>query len=103
MYLVKCKDSIMSVENIYNLVLEKEVPKKNKKTFEYEFNLWILNGNWRTVTSSLRQYPHQILLKFQIALLLDELREIGTIYRNAIIIIIIMRIIISCSHMLEAW
>ena len=31
MYLVKCKDSIMSVENIYNLVLEKEVPKKKKK------------------------------------------------------------------------
>ena len=31
MYLVKCKDSIMSVENIYNLVLEKEVPKKKTK------------------------------------------------------------------------
>lgn len=31
MYLVKCKDSIMSVENFYNLVLEKEVPKKKKR------------------------------------------------------------------------
>ena len=35
MYLVKCKDSIMSVENIYNLVLEKEVPKKKQK------NVWV--------------------------------------------------------------
>ena len=45
MYLVKCKDSIMSVENIYNLVLEKEVPKKKKK----KVWVWIqpMNLEWK--------------------------------------------------------
>lgn len=44
MYLVKCKDSIMSVENIYNLVLEKEVPKKKKNVW-----VWIqpMNLEWK--------------------------------------------------------
>ena len=44
MYLVKCKDSIMSVENIYNLVLEKEVQKKKKNVW-----VWIqpMNLEWK--------------------------------------------------------
>lgn len=49
MYLVKCKDSIMSVENIYNLVLEKEVPKKKTKRLSMNstYESWMeIEGQW---------------------------------------------------------
>ena len=44
MYLVKCKDSIMSVEKIYNFDLKKKEKKKKKNVW-----VWIqpMNLEWK--------------------------------------------------------
>ena len=93
------EDSIMSIENVDHLVLEKEVPKKKK------FELWIqtLNLEWQ-VTSNLKQYLLQMSLQLQVTLLLYKLSLINTILvNNIVIIIIIYEIFESSSHIFKAY
>ena len=85
------EDSTMSIENIDDLVLEKEVPKRKSLSYEkslsFEFNPQILNGQ---VTSNFKQYLFQISLQLHVTLLLDKLSLINTILVNNIVIIIII-------------
>ena len=80
------EDSTMSIENIDDLVLEKEVPKRKSLSYEkslsFEFNPQILNGQ---VTSNFKQYLFQISLQLHVTLLLDKLSLINTILVNNIV------------------